>query len=297
MEIEDTYAEAFDGYYSEILVTAKDRKWLMAALNSATGYATSGIGCSCEAGIDQILNSEETPDRRIGATMQFWIPSWKKDAVRELELESIHRIGQCILTSPTARVFNATISEDKFEIGKKLGFFGDGFQKEERRYNRTVINIPVMMGEFLIEKEIGYANGVMGGNLWFFCSTEDSAIESAERAVKGIDKIRGAVTTFPGGVCASGTKIGSRYKSLVASTNLELCPSMRNRIEGSKVPEGVNSISEIVINGISEDIVRNSMLAGIKAATGTEDLLKISAGNYGGKLGNYRIYTKLERVS
>ncbi len=292
MEIEDTYAEGFDGYYSEILVTARDGKWLMVAVNSATGYATSGIGCSCEAGIDQILNPEETPDKRTGAILQFWIPAWKKDAIRALELELIHRIGQCILTTPTARVFNAIISDDKFEIGKKLGFFGDGFQKEEEGYGRILVNIPIMMGEFLIEKEIGYGKGVMGGNLWFFCNTGDSAIESAERAIEAIKKIKGAVTTFPGGICASGTKIGSKYKFLVASTNLKLCPGIRKMVKDSGVPEGVNSISEIVINGISEGIVRDAMFSGIKAAKETEGLVKISAGNYGGKLGNYKLYLK-----
>lgn len=292
MEIEDTYAEAFDGYYSEILVTAKDRKWLMAAVNSVTGYATSGIGCTCEAGIDQILEPKETPDKRIGATMQFWIPSWKKDAVRALELELIHRIGQCILTSPTCRVFNATVSDNKFDIGKKLGVFGDGFQNEEKEYGRILVNIPIMMGEFLIEKEMGYAKGIMGGNLWFFCNTEDAAIKSAERAVEAISKIKGTITPFPGGICASGSKIGSRYKFLTASTNLKLCPSIRNGVEDSDVPDGVNSISEIVINGISEEVVRKVMLSGIEAAKGTEGLVKISAGNYEGKLGKYRIYLR-----
>lgn len=292
MEVEDTYAEAFDGYYSEILVTARNRKWLMAAVNSATGYATSGIGCGCEAGIDRILEPENTPDRRIGAELQFWVMCWNKDPIKKLESELIHRIGQCILTAPTTAVFNATDSKDKFSVGGKLGFFGDGYQKEEIRYGRTVMNIPRMMGEFLIEKEIGYGKGIMGGNLWFFCRDEDSALESAEKAVNAANNIKGVVTTFPAGICASGSKIGSKYKFLVASTNCKLCPPISKDVEDSLVPEGVNSISEIVINGVSEDAVRKAMLSGIEAAKGTNGIVKISAGNYSGKLGRHKIYLK-----
>jgi len=292
MEIEDTYAEAFAGYYSEILITAKNRNWLMAVVNSATGFATSGVGCSCEAGIDQILDPENTPDKRIGATLQFWIASWDKDPVRALELELIHRIGQCVLTAPTTAVWNATESVEKFDIGRKMGFFGDGFQKEEKLYGRNMVNIPRMMGEFLIEKEIGYGKGVMGGNLWFFSTSEDSALKAAERAVHAINSIDGVVTTFPGGVCAAGSKVGSRYKFLIASTNEKFCPALKDEIEDSRVPENVNSISEIVFNGVNENIMKEAMHHAIEAARETKGLMKISAGNYGGRLGKYKIYLR-----
>ena len=290
-EIEDTYAEAFEGYYSRILITAKNKKWLMAAANSVTGYATSGIGCDCEAGIGRLdLAGEDTPDGRPGATVHFWVPSWIKDTVKTLESEVLHRVGQCVLTAPTTAVWNATESSDTIQVGRKLAFFADGFQTEEKRHGRIMVNIPRMMGEFLIEKEIGYAKGVMGGNLWFFGDTEDSALEAAENATDAISQIEGAVTTFPGGVCSSGSKIGSRYSFLTASTNITLCPTIKDKVENSMVPGGVNSISEIVINGISEDVVRAAMHESIKAARDTPGLVKISAGNYGGKLGKYKIY-------
>ncbi len=292
MEIEDTYAEAFSGFYSEILITARDRRWLLAAANSATGFATSGVGCTCEAGIDRILDPENTPDNRIGATLQFWIPSWGEDPVRKLELELIHRIGQCILTAPTTAVWNATESMETWGIGKKMGFFGDGFQTEEKRFGRDMVNIPRMMGEFLIEREIGYGKGIMGGNIWFLSTSEDSALEAAEKAAIAVNKIEGVVTAFPGGVCSAGSKVGSRYKFLIASTNEKFCPALRDRVENSKVPGNVNSISEIVFNGVSEGVMEKAMRLAVEAARDTEGLVRISAGNYGGRLGKYRIYLR-----
>ncbi len=291
-EIEDTYAEAFSGYYSEILVTARDRKRLMAAVNSVTGYATSGVGCSCEAGVDQILDPEDTPDNRVGVAIQFWVASWDKNPVRTLELELIHRIGQCVLTAPTTSVWNATESIDRLAVGRKMGFFADGFQKEEERYGRIVVNIPRMMGEFLIEEDVGYGKGVMGGNLWFFSTTEDSALKAAEKAVDAISEVEGVVTTFPGGVCSAGSKIGSKYSFLTASTNEKFCPTLRGEVEDSGVPQDVESISEIVFNGVDEGVVKKAMHHAIEAAGDTEGLVKISAGNYGGKLGEYKIYLK-----
>jgi len=291
VEIEDTYAEGFSGYYSRILVTAKNERWLLAAANSATGFATSGIGCSCEAGIDQIL-SEGTPDGRIGATLQFWVPAWQPDAVKKLEMELIHRIGQCILTAPTTAVWNSTDSEEKLDVGKKLGFFGDGFQKNDRIHNRDVVKIPRMMGEFLIEEKIGYGKAVMGGNLWFFGDSEDSALEAAEKAIDAINEVSGVVATFPGGVCASGSKVGSKYSFLIASTNCKFCPTLKSELEESCIPGEVNSISEIVFNGISEEKVKEAMGKAIESAKDTNGLIKISAGNYGGKLGKYKIHLK-----
>ena len=291
VEIDDTYAEAFSGYYSKILVTAKNEKWLMAAVNSATGFATSGIGCNCEAGIDQVLK-EGTPDGRIGATLQFWVPAFKKDAVKVLENELLHRIGQSILTAPTTAVWNSTESEEKFDIGKKLGFFGDGFQKNDKVHDRDMVRIPRMMGEFLIEERIGYAKGVMGGNLWFFGDSEDSSLEAADKAVEAIKGVSGVITSFPGGVCASGSQVGSKYKFLIASTNCKLCPTLKCDMEESCVPDGVESVSEVVFNGISEERVNEAMGKAIGAAESTAGLIKISAGNYEGKLGKYKIRLK-----
>jgi formylmethanofuran--tetrahydromethanopterin N-formyltransferase len=292
-EIEDTYAEAFPGYYSRILVTARNKKWLLAAVNSATGFATSGVGCSCEAGLDHIVEPKDTPDGRIGAVLQFWKAPWEKDPIRVMEMELIHRIGQCLLTTPTTAVWNATKSEDTLDVGRKLGFYGDGFQKEGKYKGRTVVRIPEMMGEFIIEKDIGYKKGVMGGNLWFFCKSEECAIHAAELAVEKITGIDGVIAPFPMGICSCGSKVGARnYKFLIASTNEKFCPTLRDEVEDSQVPENVKAISEVVFNGISEDVVKRAMCEGIRAAMDSEGLVKISAGNYGGKLGKYRFYLR-----
>ncbi|OYT53147.1 MAG: formylmethanofuran--tetrahydromethanopterin N-formyltransferase [Candidatus Altiarchaeales archaeon ex4484_2] len=290
--IEDTYAEAFRGLYSRILVTARNRKWLDHAVNCATGYASSTIGCGCEAGVDVYVNEKNTPDRRPGALLQFWTPCWDKNAVKVLEGELMGRIGQCILTAPTTRVFNATTSRKKLAVGRKLGFYGDGFQKEEKRYGREMIVIPTMSGSFLVEKELGYTEGVMGGNLWFMASSRDSALDAVEKAVEAISDVGGVVTPFPGGVCASGSKTGSKYSFLKASTHERYCSTLKGEIKESNVPVGVESITEVVINGVSEGKVRQAMLVGIKASLGVNGLVKISAGNYGGRLGRYKIHLR-----
>jgi len=287
--IEDTYAEAFRGLYSMIMVTAKNRKWLDHAVNCATGYASSTIGCGCEAGVDVYVSEKNTPDSRPGAILQFWTPCWGKDAVKALEKELIGRIGQCILTTPTTRVFDATPQGKKLAVGRKLGFYGDGFQRDESRYGRVMVVIPTMSGSFLVEVELGYDEGVMGGNLWFMASSIDSALDAVEKAVEAISKVEGVVTPFPGGVCASGSKTGSRYSFLKASTHERYCPTLKGELKESDVPDGVEAITEVVINGVSEDKVKDAMLSGIKASSDVNALVKISAGNYGGRLGKYKI--------
>lgn len=291
-EVDDTYAEAFSGFYSEFLVTAKDRKWLMAAVNAAVGCATSGIGCGCEAAVDEIIPPSKTPDGRIGAAVMFWVSRFSPDPVKQLEGELLSRIGQCILTAPSTAVWNMTDSGKKLPVGKKIGYFADGYQREEARFGRSVVVVPRMMGDFLIEKELGYSEGVMGGNLWFFAKSESSALRAAEKAVKVISATSGVVATFPGGVCAAGSKIGSKYSFLSASTHERLCPTLVPHITDSQVPSGVASISEVVFNGISLELLQDVSLKAVHAAKDTPGLLRVSAGSYGGKLGEYRIYLK-----
>jgi formylmethanofuran--tetrahydromethanopterin N-formyltransferase len=291
-EIDDTYAEAFSGIYSEFLVTAKDKKWLLSAANAAVGCATSGIGCGCEAGIDRLLSSKETPDRRIGAALMFWVSGFSPDPVKQLEHELLSRIGQCILTAPSTAVWNMTPSVNKLPVGKKIGFFADGYQREEKRFSRSIVVVPRMMGDFLIERDLGYSEGVMGGNIWFFAKSESSALKAAERAVAVISATPGVVATFPGGVCAAGSKIGSKYSFLSASTHERLCPTLVPHITDSQVPAGVSSISEVVFNGVSLDVLQDVTRKAVRAAQDTPGLVKISAGSYGGKLGEYRIYLR-----
>lgn len=292
MIVDDTYAEAFGSLYARILITAKNKLWLNNAVCSVTGYATSTISCDCEAGVEKILSESETPDGRVGAIIQFHIPKFKKEAARLLEEALIHRLGNSILTCPTTRVFNECDLESKLSVGYKLGFFGDGFQKEKKEYGRMMTAVPIMMGDFQIEKELGIADGVMGGNLWLMGDSEDSALKAAEDAVNAISKTDGVITPFPGGACSSGSKVRSlKYKFLIASTNHEFCPSLRSEV-ASKLPEGVESVSEIIINGVSEEAVKKAMDAGVTACAGVEGLVKVSAGNFGGKLGKHKIPLK-----
>lgn len=289
MIVEDTYAEAFKSVYSRIIVTAKNRRWLDSAVSSVTGYATSTIGCDCEAGVEKTLEAGGTPDGRVGALIQFHVPKFKKEPEKQLEWALIHRISQSVLTCPTARVFDAGEKECVFEVGRKLGFFGDGFQQEKHEFDRTMIEIPVMAGSFMIEKGLSYSGGVMGGNMWLMGESEESALSAAEKAIDAIDRVDGVITPFPGGVCSSGSKVSSmKYGFMIASTNHELCPTLKGAVE-CRLPEGVESVMEVIINGVSEDAVKKAVYEGINACSAVSGLVGVSAGNYGGKLGGVRI--------
>lgn len=287
MIIEDTYCEAFGSIYAEVLITAANDKWLGHAVDSVTGHASSTIMCDCEAGLDRL--TRDTPDGRPGAVVQFHVPRFRKDRVRALELALIRRLGQNILTCPTASAWNLIESPEMFKIGRKLGYFGDGHQKRDRRFDRKVWVIPIMGGEFVTESKFGYASGVMGGNLLMLGEDLPAAIAAAERALVAIHATAGVITPFPGGATWSGSKAGSRYKFLIASTFQKFCPTLREKVEDSAIPEGVRAVIEIIINGKGEEVIRQAMYAGIGAARETPGLARISAGNYGGRLGKYKI--------
>lgn len=293
--IEDTYAEAFRSIYGRVLVTAKNRKWLDAACHAATGHASSTILCDCEAGIEQYVDGvspgQETPDGRAGAFLQFHVPRFRKDRVEHLEKVMLARLSQNILTCPTTRCFNAIDSEPYFKLGRKIAFFGDGHQFRDVRYGQPGWVIPTLGGEFFLNRRFGFGDGLMGGNLWFLGPTEDIAIEAAEKAAEAADKAPGVITTFPGGVAASGSKAGSSYKFLIASTFAEFCPTLRTKLgTASRVPENVASIMEIIINGKDLKAVAQATYAAIDAAKTTKGLVRISAGNYGGRLGKSFVY-------
>ncbi len=296
--IEDTYAEAFRSIYGRVLITARDRKWLDAACYAATGHASSTILCDCEAGLEGYLDGvsvgQETPDGRVGAYLQFHVPRFRKDRVVHLEKVMMARISQNILTCPTARCFNALETDDFFKLGRKIAFFGDGHQHRVEQYGRKGWCIPTLGGEFFLERRFGYADGLMGGNVWFMGS-EDAALEAAELAAAAADETPGVITTFPGGVAASGSKAGSRYSFMIASTFAEFCPTLRTSLGNkSKVPAGVDSIMEIIVNGVDLASVSNACLKAVEAAKSVPGLIKISAGNYGGRLGKSFIYLRPE---
>jgi formylmethanofuran--tetrahydromethanopterin N-formyltransferase len=300
-EVEDTYAEAFRSIYAEVLITARDRTWVDHAVAAATGNASSTIMCDCEAGLDRYVGpggdeSIATPDGRPGAIVQFHLPRFRKDRREALEKSLLTRISQNVLTCPTASAFNLLDTEDYFKLGRKLAFFGDGYQFRDTRYGRPVWVVPILGGEFIIDRRFGYRDGLMGGNLWLMGDSVDSALLAAERGAAAVADTPGVIMPFPGGLAGSGSKAGSRYKFSIASTFAEFCPTLREKLgDKSRVPVGVASVMEIIINGRDLATIATATHRAIDAARSTPGLVKISAGNYGGRLGKSFIYLHPEK--
>ena len=300
-EVEDTYAEAFRSIYAEFLVTARDRTWLDHAVAAATGNASSTILCDCEAGLDRYVGpggdpSFATPDRRPGAIIQFHVPRFRKDRREALERSLLTRISQNVLTCPTTACFNLLDTEDYFKLGRKLAFFGDGYQRRATRFGRPVWVVPILGGEFAIDRRFGYRDGLMGGNLWFMGRDVDSALDAAERAAAAVAATPGVIMPFPGGIAGSGSKAGSRYSFSIASTYAEYCPTLRDELgEHSLLPKGVESVMEVIINGRDLPTIADATHRAIEACVETPGLVLISAGNYGGRLGKSFIYLHPER--
>ena len=300
--IDDTYAEAFRSLYAEVLVTARDRRWLDEAVRAATGNASSTILCDCEAGLDRYAGpggdeSFPTPDGRPGAILQFHVTRFRKDRVEALERAVLVRVSQNVLPCPTTACFNVlSESETFYKMGRKVAFFGDGHQFRATRFGRKCWVVPILSGEFVIERRVGYRDGLMGGNLWFFGATADGALAAADAAAQAASRIAGVCLPFPGGVASSGSKAGSRYSFTIASTYAEFCPTLRDQLgEQSRLPAGVVSVQEIIINGHDLPTIVRATQAAIAASVETPDLLKISAGNYGGKLGKSFVYLHPEK--
>ncbi|PXF51410.1 MAG: formylmethanofuran--tetrahydromethanopterin formyltransferase [Candidatus Methanophagaceae archaeon] len=301
MKIEETYCEAFEGLFVRLCVTAGDEKRLKRAAYSATALPCTVFGES-EGGVEKWLNEgegegeNETPDGRVGALVQVWVNSDSAVEVgtaKRLEYEVSKRIRQGVLVVPTTAVFNAfptTHADGKIDTMQRVGHCGDGHETVDQRFGREVVAVPIMMGEFLVERYLGYGKGVMGGNLWFFCESLESALEAGEKAVAAVNGVEGAVAPFE--ICAAGSKPETKYPEIGPTTNHLYCPSLKRRLRGSesKVPAGVNFIPEVVINGVSLDAVREAMRAAVESVQDVKGVVKVSAGNYGGKLGRYKIY-------
>lgn len=284
--VDDTYAEGFRSIYGEVLFTARDEKWLSHCIHAVTGHSSSTILCDCESGVAQWLSAEQTPDGRVGAVVQFHVPRFRKDRREHLEKVMLARISQNALTCPTIRCFNRLDTADFYKLGRKISLFGDRHQFRDVRYAAPGWVIPILGGEFFLSRRFGFQDGVMGGNLWFFGATEDAAIEAAEKAAAAVMTIPDTILPFPGGIAASGSKAGSSYDFLIASTYAEFCPTLKGKLGAvSKVPDGVVSIQEIIINGRDVAALNAATAAAIRAAAGTPGLVRISAGNYGGRLG------------
>lgn len=293
--VEDTYAEAFEGIYCRVAVTADDEETLRKAALHATATPSIVIG-RIEGGMERWLSEKETPDGRKGVILQFWggIDSKKpfSDSLKKFEIELSYRIRQDILVKPFTAVFDALQNPlGKIDMMERVGHCGDGYEWEEKRYNRQVIIVPIMVPDFIIERFLGYARGVMGANFWIMCKTKEAVMEAGARALEAIHKVEGVVTPFD--ICSAGSKPETRYPWIGPTTNHPYCPSLKKRLgKESKVPGGVNFIPEIVINGVSLEAVKRAMKVGIEAALKVRGVVKISAGNYGGKLGDYKIYLR-----
>jgi formylmethanofuran--tetrahydromethanopterin N-formyltransferase len=289
VSIEDTFAEAFPMVASRVLITAENEKWALNSARAATGFASSIIMSPAEAGIEgPIVPPEKSPDGRPGVRVQIY-----HRTRTELKLQMISRLGQCVLTCPTTAAFDDMPNAKRhLKVGGAIRMFGDGYEKKDTLGGRKVWRIPVMEGEFVVQNRFGVRRCVAGGNLIIMAETQQAGLNAAEAAVEGMSRLEGVVLPFPGGICRSGSKIGSVKYKLPASTNFPLCPTLRGTISNSLVPEDVKSIYELVFNGLTFDIVKQATADGIRAATAVEGVRKISAVNFGGKLGPYQIRLK-----
>ena len=285
--IDDTFAEAFTMRVARIVITGRNPKWAREAAVKMTGFATSVIGCKCEAGIERELPAAETPDGRPGVSVLF-LTMDKESLPQQL----VVRLGQTVLTCPTTACFDGLPSvPDRLAVGKALRVFGDGFQASKVIGGKRYWRIPVMEGEFLIEETFGMQKGVGGGNFLILAEDADHALEAAEAAVDAMTNQPGVILPFPGGVVRSGSKVGSkRYKSMIATTNDAFSPTLRV-VTASQVPEGVNSVLEIVLDGTDGPSIEAAMRLGIRAAC-RPGVRAISAGNYGGKLGPHHFHLR-----
>ncbi len=267
---------------ARVIVTAATKQWCQAAAQSMTGFATSVIGCKCEAGIEGFLSSDQTPDRRPGVSILLF--AMDKASVGKRLLE---RIGQCVMTCPTTACFNGLDGDEIVQVGSLLRYFGDGFQGSKKLAERRFWRIPVMDGEFTVEESFAVQQAVGGGNIIILGTDEKKTLAAAGAATRAMGAIKDIILPFPNGVVRSGSKVGSRYKTLPASTNDAYCPTLK-AVTDSSLPADVNCALEIVIDGLTEQAVKQAMAAGIQAAA-KPGIRQITAGNYGGNLGQYKI--------
>ncbi|MCZ6794240.1 MAG: formylmethanofuran--tetrahydromethanopterin N-formyltransferase [Planctomycetota bacterium] len=284
--IDETFAEAFRMRYARLVVTASDEHWVNEAAREVTGYASSIIACDAEAGVERLLSPVVTPDGRAGVSILFF--GFSADGLAEAVPL---RCGQCLMTCATTAVFDGLPdAETRIPLGSHLRYFGDGFQKSKVVSGRRYWRLPVMDGEFLVEEDAGVEEGIAGGNIIIQATGAESGLEAARRAVDALRDVPGIITPFPGGVVRSGSKVGSRYKALRASTNQAFCPTLRGRVE-TKLQPRAECAYEIVINGVNEEVVGDAMAVAMRAAAGPE-VVAISAGNYGGTLGKFQFHLR-----
>jgi formylmethanofuran--tetrahydromethanopterin N-formyltransferase len=280
VEIEDTFAEAFGMWGSRLIVTADDLDWARTAAEAATGFATSIIGCGCEAGTNELASDEQTPDGRPGMAALVFTTSRKN-----MEAVLLQRVGQAVMTCATSACYDGLGAAERIKVGGKLRYFGDGFQSSKLLDGRRLWRVPVMDGEFVVEESFSVAKAVGGGNFFMMADSLRAAVAAARAAVAAMRAVPGAIMPFPGGVVRSGSKISSRYKGQNVSSNTPFCPTLHAQ-EDSALKDGENAVLEIVVDGLSEAAVGEAMRVGIAAAC-LPGVTRISAGNYGGSLGQF----------
>jgi formylmethanofuran--tetrahydromethanopterin N-formyltransferase len=287
--IENTFAEAFEGLYLRLILTAKDSTRLKQAAYDSTALPSVVINRT-EGGIENWLTPNETPDQRLGALIQFWgqyHPRHPQKSVDTFYEEISYRIRQGILVVPTTALYDAN-DGDTLDTMIRIGHCGDGYEWEEILHGRHIIRVPLMMGTFIIERFLRYNHGVMGGNIWLLCRDEDVALAAGDAAISAIHEVEGVITPF--NICAAGSKPETKFPHIGPTTNHPYCPSLRHRIPDTKLPADVSAIPEIVINGVSLSAVKRGMHAAIQAVQDILGVEYISAGNYGGQLGQYQIH-------
>jgi formylmethanofuran--tetrahydromethanopterin N-formyltransferase len=287
--IQENFAEAFSMKATRLVITADTAAWAQTAAAGMTGFATSVIACGCEAGIDRLLPLSETPDGRPGVVVLLFGMS-----VKDLQKQVRDRVGQCVLTATGTACFAGMVGGETLQLGDALRCFGDGFQISKQLGERRYWRIPVMDGEFLCEDSVGTAKGVGGGNFLILARSRESARSAAERAVAAMHAVPNIIMPFPGGIVRSGSKVGSKYEGLVASTNHAYCPTLRG-LTATALPPEAEAVLEIVIDGLTPEDVRAAMRVGIAAAChggAGAGVIRIDAGNYGGKLGKHHFHLR-----
>ncbi|MCY4155740.1 MAG: formylmethanofuran--tetrahydromethanopterin N-formyltransferase [Gammaproteobacteria bacterium] len=287
--IDDTFAEAFPMKATRLIITAINMKYAYIAANALTGFASSVIACGCEAGIEGELQPEQTPDGRPGVAILMFAMSKS-----QLADQLIRRVGQSVMTTATSACFAGAHSDTMLPLGKSLRYFGDGYQISKLLDGIRYWRIPVMHGEFLCEESTGVVPAIGGGNFLVMAKTSRHGLSACEKAVQAIQAVADVVTTFPGGIVGSGSKVGSKYSFLPASTNEAFCPTLKGRV-ASMLSEEIGSVLEIVIDGLNEDAIRTATRAGIEAACAhgpEKGIYRIGAGNYGGKLGPHHFHLR-----
>lgn len=285
LKVIDTYCEAFTGTCCRVIITAEDMETVKRAAYDATSTPGTVIG-RVEGGIETWLDKDKTPDNRYGAIIQFW---YNTDDIEKFNVELSYRIRQDILVKPFTSLFDASIKPiGKINTMKHVGHCGDGYEWEEELYGRNMIVVPIAIPDFKIESDLGYMKGFMGANFWYMCTNKKTVTQAGNAALNAIGDVEGVITPFD--VCSAASKPETNYPWIGPTTNHPYCPSLKELLkEVSQVPDAVKYIPEIVINGLDQKVLIKGMKAGIEALIDYEDVLYVSAGNYNGKLGDYKI--------